>query len=244
MDTTTDVVQTQDTVSESDDEAQSPKKALPLRAIDQQRLSLYILTQRDRPISSFESMKKFLETPDDPELRIEEQNEQYGEDLDRMYTALTEEYLDEAEDRYYAFDEKVLPNNAIQALYWELHGENSNTEPEWDHAIAHTAYAHRTRMEDITRHIKARETSRKIAEMDFPQSIREYRLKPKDTQHRVARFLVLESDEQRDKMLSEFSWAWRQIAPLKDEFEANEEFQDEIRATVVELNNVGDPRKR
>jgi hypothetical protein len=77
-------------------------------------------------------------------------------------------------------------------------------------------------MEDLTRHIKMRERNQKVAEMDFPQSIAEYRLKPKDTQHRAARFLVLESDEQREKMLSEFTWAWRQVTPLKEEFEANE----------------------
>ncbi|KAJ6469435.1 hypothetical protein C8R45DRAFT_837457 [Mycena sanguinolenta] len=220
MNATTDVVEAQDTVFDSDDEPQSPKKApLPLRAIDQQRLSHYILTQRDRPISSFESMKKFLETPDDVDSRIDEQNEQYGEDLDRLYTALTEEYLDEAEDRYYAFDDRMLPDNDIEALYRDLHSENSNAQHSWDYAIAYTAHTHHTRLEEITRHIKA---TRRLVEMDFPQSIQEYRLKPKDNQHRAARFLVLESDEQREKMLTEFGWAWRQVTPLKTEFEANE----------------------
>ncbi|KAJ7793403.1 hypothetical protein B0H14DRAFT_2926924 [Mycena olivaceomarginata] len=226
------------------DNAQSSKKSLPpLGDFDQLRLSQYILTQRDRPISSIESMKRFLESPDDIDSRIEELNEQYGDDLDRVYTAITEEYLDEAEDRYSAFDEKVVHND-IQALYWDLRGEHSNPEPEWTYVVAHTAYAYRTRMEDLTRHIKMRERNQKVAEMDFPQSIAEYRLKPKDTQHRAARFLGLESDEQREKMLSEFTWAWRQVTPLKEEFEANEEFQDEIRSTIAELNSVADPRKR
>ncbi|KAF7348575.1 hypothetical protein MVEN_01375100 [Mycena venus] len=245
MDAPTDDVETQDPLSEPENEVQGSKKdLLPLRPIDQQRLSHYILTQRDRPISSLESMKKFLDSPDDVDSRIEELNEQHSEDLDRLYTALTEEYLDEAEDRYYAFDEKVLPDDDIQALYWDLRGENSNPKPEWDYMVAHTAYVYHTRMDEITRHIKLRERNQKLAEMDFPRSIEEYRQKPKDTQHRAARFLVLESDEQREKMLSEFSWAWRQVTPLRDEFQANQEFQDEIRATIAELNNVGDPRKR
>ncbi|KAF8217713.1 hypothetical protein K438DRAFT_1952591 [Mycena galopus ATCC 62051] len=241
MDAAMDDVEAQDSISEPDDEPQSSKKLLPLRPIEQLRLNQYILTQRDRPISSLDSMKKFLDSSDDVDLRIEEQKDQYEEDLDRLYTALTEEYLDEAEDRYYAFDEKLLPNNDIQALYWDLRGEHSNHEPEWDYAVAHAEYAYRTRMEEITRHFKARE---KKAVQDFPQSIEQYRLRPKDMQHRVAHFLVLESDEQREKMLSEFDWAWRQITPLREQFQADEAFQDEVRATIAELNNVVDPRKR
>ncbi|KAJ6572109.1 hypothetical protein B0H19DRAFT_1132590 [Mycena capillaripes] len=243
MDPTTDDVEMQNPVSESEDEAQAASKPPPpLSTVDQQRLSLYILTQRDRPIPSFESMKKFLESPDDIDARVEELNEQYAEDLERLYTALAEEYMDEAEDRYYSFDEKVQPIDDIQALYSDLRSENSN-EPVWDSAIHYTSSTYQKRMnsEDIVWHLKNRE--KKAAEMDFPQSIEEYRLKPKETQQRAARFLVLETDENREKMMSEFGWTWRLVTPLKDEFQTNQDFQEEIRATIVELN-VGDPRKR
>ncbi|KAK7059728.1 hypothetical protein R3P38DRAFT_3303519 [Favolaschia claudopus] len=244
MDTTTANDETQEILSEPEEEIYGPKRPLPPPpVIDQQRISHYILTQRDRPISSLESMKRYLESPDDIDSRINELEQQHADDLARLYTALAEEYLDEAEDRYYSLDEKVLHND-IKALYWDLHGEKSDPKPEWGRALEHTEIAYRSRMQDLTRHIKAREHNRKLAEMDFPQSIANYHLKPRDTQHRAARFLVLDSDEHRDKMMSEFGWAWRQVNPLKREYQANEEFQHEIRATVAELGSIFDYRKR
>ncbi|KAJ7931281.1 hypothetical protein B0H13DRAFT_1959712 [Mycena leptocephala] len=237
-----DDVEMQDPVSgpEDDSEPQSSRKPPPLSAIDQQRLSLYILTQRDRPITSLESMKNFLESPDDVESRLDELNEQYEEDLQRLYMALAEDYMDDADDLYYSFDEKVLPDDDIEAFYSDLRGETTNPQPEWEYAVAYTMHTYRTRLDDINRHGKPRE---KAAEIDFPQTIEEYRLKPKEIQHRAARFLVLETDEQREKMMSEFGWFSRLVNPLKAEFNASQEFQEEVRATVVELN-VGDPRKR
>lgn len=138
-----------------------------------------------------------------------------------------------------------------------MRSETANPQPEWEYAVAYTMHTYRTRLDDINRHGKPRE---KAAEIDFPQTIEEYRLKPKEIQHRAARFLVLETDEQREKMMSEFGWFSRLVNPLKAEFNASQvcfffcfcehffivfvkEFQEEVRATVVELN-VGDPRKR
>jgi hypothetical protein len=59
-------------------------------------------------------MKKFLESPDDVESRLDELNEQYEEDLQRLYMALAEDYMDDADDLYYSFDEKVLPDDDIE----------------------------------------------------------------------------------------------------------------------------------
>jgi adenylate cyclase class IV len=53
-------------------------------------------------------MKRFIESPDNVESRVEELNEQYSEDLDKLYMALAEEYMDEEEDRYYSFDANEL----------------------------------------------------------------------------------------------------------------------------------------
>ncbi|KAJ7669367.1 hypothetical protein DFH06DRAFT_1180747 [Mycena polygramma] len=243
IDVPMDDLQIQDTVSEPEDEQQWPTNPPPLSSADQQRLSLFILTQRDRPIPPVESMKKFLDSPDDVDARVAELNEQHAEDLERLYLALSEEYMDEAEDRYYSCDEKMLQEfPEVQTLYDALRGEDSNPQPEWEYAVAHTAHTYRTRLEEITRH-QVKKVPPKATEFEFPQSIDEYRLKPKETQHRAARFLVLETDEQREKMMAEFNWTPRLVSPLKDELETNQEFQEEVRATIVELN-VGDPRKR
>ncbi|KAJ7484380.1 hypothetical protein FB451DRAFT_82834 [Mycena latifolia] len=192
--------------------------------------------RRDRPISSLEAMKEFLDLPEDvaTKLRIEELYEQYEEDLERLYMAQAEDYMDEAEDRYYAFQE-AYPE--IEDAYSDFRKEDSRRwqQIEWDHALAHTTSTHQTRLEKL----RAPPT-----EIEFPQSIDEYRLlKSKETQHRIARFLLLETDEQREKMLSEFGWAWRQVTPLKNEFQANTEFQEELRVSIADLN-VADPRKR
>jgi hypothetical protein len=77
-------------------------------------------------------------------------------------------------------------------------------------------------MEEIRRQVATREMDERMAIIEFPQSIEEYQQKPKDIQHRAARFLVLESDEEREKMLAAFDWMWSQVAPLKDEFQANQ----------------------
>ncbi|KAJ7098248.1 hypothetical protein C8R44DRAFT_888883 [Mycena epipterygia] len=222
-------------------EPQTPSEIPSLSPMDQQRLSLYILTQRDRPIPSLESMKEFLELPDDvaTKQRLEELDEQYEEDLDRLYMAQAEDYMDDAEDRYYSFDEtENFPD--VQANYSHFRAEGCNPQFEWEYALAHTTSTYNTRLNEITqRHNKNPE---KMVEFEFPQSIDDYRAKSKDAQHRVARFLSLESDDQR-KMLTEFGWAWRQVVSLKDEFQTNTEFQEEVRALIVEMN-VTDPRKR
>ncbi|KAJ7322979.1 hypothetical protein DFH08DRAFT_753312, partial [Mycena albidolilacea] len=216
-----------------DEEPPSPTPSFPpsgtgdrrpqLTLVDQQRLSLYILTQRDRPISSLETMKKFVESPDNVESRVEELNEQYSEDLDKLYTALAEEYMDEEDDRYYSFDANELPDKDSQAsnAYWTKRDKDSDAPTVWDYAVEHTMSTYRTRMEEIRRQVATREMDERMAILDFPQSTEEYRQKPKDIQHRAARFLVLESDEEREKMLVAFDWTWSQVAPLKDEFQAN-----------------------
>ncbi|KAJ6616513.1 hypothetical protein B0H10DRAFT_1397919 [Mycena sp. CBHHK59/15] len=217
------------------------RESIPaLDAIDQQRLSLYILTQRDRPIPSLAEMKKFLELPEDEaaEIRIKELNEQYEEDLERLYMAQAEDYIDDAEDRYYSLDDTLLPNDNIEALYSRFRQQGCNPQLEWDYARMHTTSVYNQRMGVLTGIRSDIDTNealqRKKAEMDFPQSAEQYRLRPKESQHRVAHFLVLESDEQREKMLSEFDWAWRQVKPLMKEFESDKEFEAEIRATVTD----------
>jgi hypothetical protein len=65
------------------------------------------------------------------------------------------------------------------------------------------------------------EEARKRQEAQFPVSIEDFHGKPKDVQHRAARFLVLEEGTKQEKMLSEYGWAWRQVKPLQEEMTKN-----------------------
>ncbi|KAJ7253766.1 hypothetical protein B0H12DRAFT_1219174 [Mycena haematopus] len=169
--------------------------------------------------------------------RTAELNEQCSDDLDRLYTALAEDYMDESEDRFYSFGEKFECSEDIKAFHLHLRSEDSHHQSEWDYAVDHTVSTFRIRMEELNR-LKRPETNDEIAlAQPFPQSIEEYRQKPQGMQYHVARFLMLELDEQRESMLSEFDWAWTQVTQLNDEFHANPEFQEEIRRTIATLND-------
>ncbi|KAJ7698573.1 hypothetical protein B0H17DRAFT_1129626 [Mycena rosella] len=128
-------------------------------------------------------------------------------------------------------------------------------QPDWDYTWSHTMSTYQTRLDklEIT-----------PVELDFPQSIEEYQLKPREIQQRITHFLLLETDDQREKMLTEFSWAWRQATTLRYECQMDavrwfflqvqvrffmrvpfsKEFQEELQASIVELNSVVDSRKR
>ncbi|KAJ7718686.1 hypothetical protein DFH07DRAFT_331852 [Mycena maculata] len=216
----------------------SKSEPISLSHMDQQRMSLWILTQRDRPIESLDSMKAFLDLSEDVSMkrRVDELNNRYEEDLDRVYMAQAEEYLDDINDLYLSFDEND-PDDVIESFYSQYRAEGNRAQHEWDHILAHTVSTYNQRLAELTRNVI----------IDFPQSVVDYRLKPRDVQHRVARFLLLESDDEKERMLSELDLAWRQVTPLSNEFQTNLEFQNEIRAAIsesVEQLNVGDPRKR
>ncbi|KAJ6469428.1 hypothetical protein C8R45DRAFT_1218534 [Mycena sanguinolenta] len=204
-------------------------------SFDQQRLCLYILTQRDRPIPSLESMKQFLDSsPEDSvDTRIAELSEQCSEDLDRLYTASAEDYIEEAEDRFYSFDEGFESSEDLKALQSSLRCKKTNHQTEWDLVADHTVATFRLQMEELQTLAELQELF--IAQpSNFPQTIKEYRDKPKDMQARVARFLVLasEDDEQRQSMLTQWDWDWTEVIKLSDEFHANSDFEEEIRATL------------
>ena len=64
------------------------------------------------------------------------------------------------------------------------------------------------------------EKLRRQREQMFPQSTEEWASKPHDVRLRVARFLVAD-DTRKEKFMSDFGWAWRQVTPLVEEFKKN-----------------------
>lgn len=62
------------------------------------------------------------------------------------------------------------------------------------------------------------EESRKRREVQFPQSAAEFNIiQDKELQRRIACFLTSDAIVQ-DKMLNEYSWGWRQVQRLKEEY--------------------------
>ena len=65
------------------------------------------------------------------------------------------------------------------------------------------------------------ESERKIRDARFPTSIAQWRATDSpDIQLRVARFLVSDKDT-KERMLSQYGWAWRQVEPLEGDFDQN-----------------------
>lgn len=54
----------------------------------------------------------------------------------------------------------------------------------------------------------------------FPLTLEEFKSKPRDIQIRVATFLDADHIKQ-DQMMTQFSWAWRQVDGLVREFKEN-----------------------
>ncbi|KXN87689.1 hypothetical protein AN958_08326 [Leucoagaricus sp. SymC.cos] len=57
----------------------------------------------------------------------------------------------------------------------------------------------------------------------FPLTLEEFHAKPRDIQIRVANFLNADS-ARKDRMMTEFNWAWRQVEGLVREFSSNVSF--------------------
>ena len=65
------------------------------------------------------------------------------------------------------------------------------------------------------------EKDRKEWEKTFPISKEDFEKKGRDVQLRAARFLIASSETEREKMLSAYGWAWRQVNPLLTIFRAD-----------------------
>jgi len=68
--------------------------------------------------------------------------------------------------------------------------------------------------------IAQREREQKERERQFPQTREEFENKPMDIQIRAARFLTADRT-QKEKLLADFDWAWRQTEALEKIFKAD-----------------------
>lgn len=80
----------------------------------------------------------------------------------------------------------------------------------------------RNRLLTQANELRAREEKeRKHREAQFPHSISQYQsLEDPSAKDRVARFLVADQAA-KERMLTQFGWAWRQVQPLVTDFSLN-----------------------
>ncbi|KAK7059732.1 hypothetical protein R3P38DRAFT_2495534 [Favolaschia claudopus] len=242
--------------------------AAPLDLVDQQRLSLFILTCRNRSIPSCESMKAFVESSEtsgrDPtgivETRIQELSDQYGKDVENLYAAIAEDYMDEMEDRYLSFEERLPSGVKMEEDdKSDLRNSERSISREWYHALDTTTATFHARIDALSRHRNLHKNSERdmlnsgssmpIEELSFPfpQTVEEYLRMPQDVRYRIARLLTLDSGSERERIMSDFSWERREVVPLQEKFATDQDFSRQIRATVAESDNrarVEDPRRR
>ena len=92
--------------------------------------------------------------------------------------------------------------------------------------VSEVRYAHYRTLQDLLRQHNSRlahdEAARKARDAQFPADVAAYHsIASKDVQLRIARFLMIPDTASKERMLSEFNWAWRQVEPLQNEYTHN-----------------------
>jgi len=112
----------------------------------------------------------------------------------------------------------------LQSLYEETRMPHSFA-PEWDDAVDRLRVAYLKQLLPLQKRRAELESlaegTRRQKEAQFPGSPEEYRaIRNKDVQMRIARFLTADNRKQ-ESMMNQFGWAWRQVQPLKNEYQSD-----------------------
>jgi len=97
-------------------------------------------------------------------------------------------------------------------------------EMDLQHSVAKECFRHASVISNL--YIKRRDTEievekvRQKQDATFPLTLEEFRSKPRAIQIRVANYLSFDAAK-RERMMTEFGWAYRQVIPLVREFEMN-----------------------
>jgi len=244
--------------------------AMLSRAVfDQHRTAQYILTQKDSPIPSLQEMEKDISKPDtiaSVKEKIEAAKKQHTSDLERLYLLQSEEYLEEAHDRYLAKDDLLYlasgeNNPKIKESYTALEKLYERDRRElyqlgvWNNDYELMRYTHMSelvslyrRLQEVKKEAEAREArareAQKRREAEFPASVEEFFTKPEDVQRRAVLLLTTSDPHQQERLLTEYGWAWRQVRPLQEAFQKQDKFKAEIMSRRITIDTVKDPRKR
>jgi len=183
--------------------------------------------------------------------RIKDLERRHCDDLETLYHFQATGYLEEAMDKRLSKDDLQYladgENNAsyakLNSVYTEARKSGAYTH-EWDDQLYQLRTAYMRRLLPLQQLLDTLETqdaeARRRRDAGFPRSVQDYRsIRNKEVQLRVARFLATDDVQKQETMMGEFGWAWRQVQPLKDEYERDAEFKGEIESLAVR-----DPRRK
>ncbi|XP_006462216.1 hypothetical protein AGABI2DRAFT_70538 [Agaricus bisporus var. bisporus H97] len=201
------------------------------RALQKHRAAMFILTQKDRPIPSFQEMEEDLRKDDLTSVkdRIATAKEDFKNDLERLYTAHAEEYLDDQRLRRESREDYKQSDGRGRWVEWfEKRDPVASTDQHYIYSVSShvttTIFNQTSHLASLYRQkatIEERlEEERRQKDAAFPLTLEEFRSKPRDIQIRVATFLDADAVKQ-DRMMTKFSWAWRQVEGLIREFKDN-----------------------
>ncbi|TBU36917.1 hypothetical protein BD309DRAFT_995375 [Dichomitus squalens] len=197
-----------------------------------------------------DALRKANEAPEssvDLKERIQEVKQKHLEEVRTLYEWQAQDYFDEVLDMSRSKPDVDLPD--VEEFY-RLSRSSHEIAASFDDQLDRHHYAHLTGLYPLMKQYNilrgVEEERQKQRDKQFPSSIAEFRAtRNKDVQLRFARFLT-SGDIARERMNHEYGWAWRQVMPLINDYNQNEEFQKEIQALLQSLSKEvesRDPRK-
>ncbi|PPQ73701.1 hypothetical protein CVT26_010856 [Gymnopilus dilepis] len=227
------------------------------KALEARRMGDFMIQYKKRDVPDLETMKADVDKPPEEDLdhvnkSLEALREYHTKDLENFYAYMGDEYLMQCRHRSASKDPSEPwigegPNLSPEQQQLEEIYEAETTPflADFKSHFNHIRYTYLTQLLSLEKakqeHEANLEKLRRQREQMFPQSTEEWASKPHDVRLRVARFLVAD-DTRKEKFMSDFGWAWRQVTPLVEEFKKNEVFAAEVRGLMISEQAVKDPR--
>ncbi|KAL4252081.1 hypothetical protein ABKN59_001710 [Abortiporus biennis] len=218
--------------------------------VQKHRMAEDVLDLRGEYFPSLQEMEDFVskdtETSEEVKTRAARMQETYHEQLEKLYDWQVEDYLSDARDLYLSRND-VYDSSAVDQFYDEQRKVDrlsslSQLSEVNEFGLSHSkAYIPLIKLQTII--ASREEADKRRRDAQFPRSLLDYsKLQNKDAKVRIARFLTSDLYT-KEKMLSKFGWAWRQVRNLEDEYSLNDEFKTEVQERARELE-TRDPRRK
>ncbi|KAI0917914.1 hypothetical protein AcW1_006915 [Taiwanofungus camphoratus] len=218
-------------------------------AVERRRFAEDVLQLKGAYFPGLAAAKEIEQQPETPatvKRNISELQRRHRDEMQKLYTMQAEDYLEGVRTRYFSKDDSIA-DPQIDAFYQASREQHHPDFSAADDAASAYRHAYLNTLLPLLRQraslMDREDAERRRRDARFPPSITEYRaIRNKDVQVRIARFLTADTTV-RDRMMSSFGWAWRQVQGVVNEYEKNLEFKAEIQDLVREVE-ARDPRRK
>ncbi|CDO69792.1 hypothetical protein BN946_scf184766.g37 [Trametes cinnabarina] len=228
-------------------EKASPEDLRELRDAVQRRQFVEDIMRLDGTyFPGIDAIKKANDTKDTSATlkeRIQEVQKRHIQEVRTLYEWQARDYYDEVLDL--SRSKADIDDPDLEAFYraTRLSFAMANT---FDDDLDRLNHAYAYNMIELVRqrnaHRLREETEQQRRDRQFPASIDDFHaIRNKDVQVRVARFLTGD-DAMRERMMSDYGWAWRQVAPLVEQYNLTQSFKYEVQTLLRDIEAT-DPRK-